>query len=177
ALYGLLIALLTGQHEEGPGEAVLIFLRDFVGGALFGYLAAWGACTLARWLRGLPEAEITLTVALAYLVYICGEHYLEVSGVVAVVVAALTLGGMGRTRFTPTTWHRLEHTWRQLGFWANSLIFLLAAMLVPRLIDTVDLGDALMLLILVLATLAARFVVVFGLMPLLGMARLAESIG
>ena len=69
---------------------------------------------------------------------------------VAVVVAALTLGGIGRTRFTPTTWDRLEHTWQQLGFWANSLIFLLAAMLVPRLIQTVSWEDVLMLAVLIL---------------------------
>ena len=177
ALYGLLIALLTGAHGEGIVEAILTFLRDFIGGAIFGYVAAWIALRLARWLRGLPEAEITLTVALAYLAYIVGEHYVHVSGVVAVVVAALTLGGIGRTRFTPTTWHRLEHTWQQLGFWANSLIFLLAAMLVPRLIQTVSWEDVLMLAVLILSTLVARSIVVFGLMPLLGMARLAESIG
>jgi monovalent cation:H+ antiporter, CPA1 family len=176
-LYGLLIELLTGRGQEGTGEAIFVFLRDFLGGAFFGYLAAWGACALARPLRGLPQAEITLTVALAYLVYIFAEHYLKVSGVVAVVVAALTLGGIGRTRFTPTTWHLLEHVWHQLGFWANSLIFLLAAMLVPRLIDSVDWRDALMLVVLVLATLVARFVVVFGMMPLLRLARLAEGIG
>jgi CPA1 family monovalent cation:H+ antiporter len=177
ALFGLLIGLLTGEHAEGMLEAVAVFLRDFVGGAIFGYVAAWAALRLARWLHGLPEAEITLTVALAYLVYIVGEHYLDVSGVVAVVVAALTLGGIGRTRFTPTTWHRLEDTWQQLGFWANSLIFLLAAMLVPRLIETVQFNDGLMLLVLILATIAARCIVVFGMMPILGMARLAESIG
>src|SRR5262249_2523188 len=96
---------------------------------------------------------------------------------VAVVVASLTLGGIGRTRFTPTTWHRLEYTWQQLGFWANSLIFLLAAMLVPRLIETVEFADGLMLLVLLLSTIPARCVVVFGMMPLLGVARLAESIG
>jgi CPA1 family monovalent cation:H+ antiporter len=175
ALYGLLIALLTGEHGEGIVEAILTFLRDFIGGAIFGYVAAWVALRLARWLRGLPEAEITLTVALAYLAYIVGEHYVHVSGVVAVVVAALTLGGIGRTRFTPTTWHRLEHTWQQLGFWANSLIFLLAAMLVPRLIQTVSWEDVLMLAVLILSTLVARSIVVFGLMPLLGMARLARA--
>jgi len=37
--------------------------------------------------------------------------------------------------------------------------------------------DVLMLAVLILSTLVARSIVVFGLMPLLGMARLAESIG
>src|SRR5262249_47415544 len=177
ALYGLLIELLLGKHSQGNGQAVLVFLRDFLGGGLFGYVAARGATALARPLRGLPRAEITLTVALAYLVYICGEHYLHVSGVVAVVVAALGLSGSGRTRLTPTTWHQLESIWQQLGFWANSLIFLLAAMLVPRLIHEIDWRDVLMLATLVLATLAARAVVVFGLLPLLSLAQLAERIG
>ncbi len=176
ALYGLLIELLMGEHGGGPGQAVLVFLRDFLGGALFGYLAARGTCAIARPLRGLPQAEITLTVALAYLVYIFAQHYLMVPGVVAVVVAALTLSAVGRTRFTPMTWHRLENIWQQLGFWANSLIFLLAAMLVPRLIGTVGWRDAMMLGVLIVATLAARFVVVFGLFPLLSFARLAERI-
>ena len=76
ALYGLLIALLTGEHGEGIVEAILTFLRDFIGGADLRLCRGLGrACALARWLRGLPEAEITLTVALAYLVYIVGEHY------------------------------------------------------------------------------------------------------
>jgi monovalent cation:H+ antiporter, CPA1 family len=176
ALYGLLIELMLGEHPGGAGQAVLVFLRDFLGGAIFGYLAAWGACAIARPLHGLPQAEITLTVALAYLVYIFAEHYLAVSGVVAVVVAALTLSAVGRTRLTPTTWHRLENIWQQLSFWANSLIFLLAAMLVPRLIDNVSWRDAMMLGVLVLATLIARFVVVFGLFPFLSFARLAERI-
>jgi Na+:H+ antiporter len=176
ALYGLLIELLLGEHGNSPEQAVLVFLRDFLGGGAFGWLAARAACTLARPLRGLPQAEITLTVALAYLVYIFAEHYLAVSGVVAVVVAALTLSAVGRTRFTPATWDRLENIWQQLGFWANSLIFLLAAMLVPRLVDNVTVRDGMMLGVLVVVTLAARFVVVFGLFPLLSFARLAERI-
>src|SRR5689334_1362205 len=159
ALYGLLIELLMGEHGGSPGRAVIEFLRDFIGGAIFGWAAAWAACALARPLRGLPQAEITLTVALAYLVYLFAEHYLGVSGVVAVVVAALTLSAVGRTRFTPKTWESLEGIWQQLGFWANSLIFLLAAMLVPKLVDNITASDAMMLGVLVVATLAARLVV------------------
>ncbi len=176
ALYSLLIELLLGEQGGGAGRAALVFLRDFLGGSAFGYLAARGALALARPLRGLPLAEITLTLALAYLVYLLAEHYLEVSGVVAVVVAALTLGALGRTRLTPNSWERLESIWQQLGFWANSLIFLLAAMLVPRIVTSVDWWDAAMLAVLVVFTLLARFVVVFGLMPILSLLGLAERI-
>jgi len=176
ALYSLLIELLLGQHSSGAGGAALNLLHDFLGGSIFGYLAARGALALARPLRGLPLAEITLTLALAYLVYFFAEHYLAVSGVVAVVVAALTLGAIGRTRLTPNTWERLESIWQQLGFWANSLVFLLAAMLVPRIVTSVTWWDGAMLAVMVVFTLLARFVVVFGLMPVLSMLGLSERI-
>ena len=178
ALYGLLIALLMGEHGEQrrrgrPGTSC----ATFIGGAVFGWAAAWAACALARWLRGLPQAEITLTVALAYLVYLFAEHYLGVSGVVAVVVAALTLSAIGRTRFTPTTWDRLENIWQQLGFWANSLIFLLAAMLVPKLVDNVSCARRLMLAVLVLSRWSPAPSSSSACFRLLSIARLAERIG
>jgi CPA1 family monovalent cation:H+ antiporter len=49
-------------------------------------------------------------------------------------------------------------------------------MLVPRLVDNVSATDAMMLGVLVVVALASRFVVVFGLFPLLSFARLAEHI-
>src|SRR5690242_20484634 len=37
AIYGLLIELLLGQHGGSPERAVVEFLRDFIGGAFFGW--------------------------------------------------------------------------------------------------------------------------------------------
>ena len=42
ALYGLLIELLMGEHGGSPGRAVLVFLRDFIGGAVFGWARRLG---------------------------------------------------------------------------------------------------------------------------------------
>ena len=82
-------------------------------------------------------------------------------------------GRHGRIRVTPTTWDSLVDMWAQLAFWASSLIFLLAAMLVPRLLTDVTWDDVLLLAILVPATLVARAIVVYGLMPLLSISRMA----
>src|SRR3546814_14486244 len=92
------------------------------------------ASGLFIWLRGWPTAEITLTVALAYLTFYVSEHYLGVSGVVATVIAGLVVGSTGRTRMSPATFEQLSASWSQFGFWANSLIFVFAAMLIPRMI-------------------------------------------
>lgn len=167
ALFTLLLGLLTGEREGGFLDTIGDFAVSFLGGAAVGYLAGRLACGLVGLLRGLRLAEITLTVALAYTVYVVADRYVGVSGVVAVVIAALVTGSVGRTRITPSTWDTLIHTWEQLAFWANSLVFILAAMLVPRLLTDIGLDDAALLGVLVLATLAARALVLFGLLPAL----------
>lgn len=176
ALFALLLAMLLGTREADALGTAFAFLKGFAGGAAFGWLAARGACLLAAPLRGLRLAETTLTVSLAYLTFIVADRYLELSGVVAVVVAALVIGSYGRTRFTPSTWDSLVETWQQLGFWANSMVFLLAAMLVPRLLVDIGLEHALLLALLVLATLAARAVVLYGFLPLLSAGGLADRV-
>ncbi len=167
ALFTVLLGLLSGLREGGLLEIATGFAVSFLGGAAAGYVAGRGACALFGALRGMRLAEITLTVALAYGVYVIADRYLGVSGVVAVVIAALVIGSVGRTRITPSTWDSLIETWQQLAFWANSLVFILAAMLVPRLLTDIGADDALLLGILVLATLAARALMLWGLLPAL----------
>lgn len=177
ALFSLLLAALVGRQEVGGGTGIIVFLTGFIGGGAFGYVAARAACALVAALRGLRLAEVTLTVALAYLVFVVADRYLGVSGVVAVVTAGLVVGSYGKIRITPSSWDSLVETWEQLGFWANSLIFLLAAMLVPRLLTNVVPGDAILLAVLVAATLGARALVLYGLLPMLTASGLANRIG
>ncbi|HWA45123.1 MAG TPA: cation:proton antiporter [Hypericibacter adhaerens] len=165
ALASLIAGLITGNGEGSLLHTVTDFLLEFLGGAVFGYLLARVAALLLPALRGFKYAEMTFTVALAYLSFIIGSQYLHVSGVVACVVAGLTLGTNGRTRVTPTSWESLVETWEQLGFWSNSLIFVLAAMLVPQLLAGLAAVDLLRLAVLVAAALVARGIVVYGLLP------------
>jgi len=176
ALYSVLLAVLAGQGELRAGAVVQDFLVMFLGGGLAGYAMGRLACSLFAWLRGWPLAEITLTLALAYLAFFVSEHYLGVSGVVATVVAGLVVGSAGRTRMSPETFEHLSVAWSQFGFWANSLIFLFAAMLVPRLMADLDWMDAGLVGLLFVAALAARAIVVFGLLPLLELTRLGQRI-
>ena len=98
------------------------------------------------------------------------------SGVVATVIAGLVVGSTGRTRMSPTTFEFLSSAWGQFGFWANSLIFLFAAMLIPKLMAEADWQELLLVLVVFAATLVARAIVVFGLLPLLRVARIGAEV-
>lgn len=178
AMFAVLVAMLAGRRDIGLGEGMLAFVTLFVGGLAVGWLFGWALCLVVTQLRNLPMSEITLTVTAAYLAFVTAEHYLHVSGVVAVVTAALVVGSVGRTRISPESWEGMRHVWHQLGFWASSLIFLLAGMLLPPILKTVEIGvaDARALLALLLATLVARGLVLFALLPLLTALRLAERV-
>lgn len=176
ALFTLLLGILTGRSEGALLDTVSAFLVSFIGGAMVGWLLGRLACFLVTPVHGQPTAEITLTVALAYLCYVVADHYVGVSGVVAVVSSALVVGSVGRTRISPDTWGALEHVWRQLGFWANSLIFLLTAIVVPRLLGGVSWWDLLYLIAIVAAALLARAAVLFGMLPVLSLVGLGQSV-
>lgn len=176
ALYTVLLTMLAGGAQLSVGSIFSSFLLSFIGGGLAGFLMGRLACWLFILLRGWPTAEITLTVAFAYLTFFISEHYLGVSGVVATVIAGLVVGSVGRTRMSPTTFEQLESAWSQFGFWANSLIFVFAAMLIPRMMIDVTWTEVLLVLLVFAVTLVARALMVFGVLPLLGLTRFGTTV-
>jgi len=179
-LFVVLHGILLGTSHADLGPATLKFLGSFVGGIATGFVGARLIVGLMAWLRDLRFAQVTLTLALPYVVYVLSEilskHGLAVSGVVAAVTAGLALNAFGQPRIAPSDWRFLNDVWEQLAFWASSLIFLLAALLVPRLIANITWNDLMLLAVLVLAAFAARAVVLFGLVPVLSAAKLSERI-
>lgn len=171
ALFTLLLGMLTARGPAGSmaeadwAGAALSFLVKFFGGIAVGVLMGWLVGIIVTPLRNLPQSEISLTVSLAYLAFIVAERYLEVSGVVAVVTAGLVIASEGRTRISPESWEGLRNVWGQLGFWANSLIFLLASMLIPPTLMEAQWGHMLLLAALVVCALLARALVIYGMLP------------
>ncbi|WP_084536523.1 cation:proton antiporter [Azospirillum halopraeferens] len=176
AIFGILLNLLVSGAEPDIGAAVWFFLYAFAGGAAVGVAAARLVLAAMPLMRDLRTAQVTLTVALPYVAYILSDQYLGVSGVVAAVTAGLVMSALGRRRIAPDTWNFLQEMWEQIAFWAGSLVFVLAAILVPRLMVDITLFDLGLLLVLVAATLAARAAVLFGLLPLLTTVGLSQAV-
>jgi len=176
-LFVLLLDLMVGGHQVRMGDAALAFFRNFIGGIAAGYVGARLIVGLLPWLKDMRLAQVTLTLALPYLVYILGERLLDVSGVVAAVTAGLVMSAIGQPRFAPDDWRFMQDVWEQLAFWASSLIFILASLLVPKMLMNVGGHDLLLLAVLVTAALAARALVLFGLLPLLSYLHLSQRVG
>ncbi|MCL4188618.1 MAG: cation:proton antiporter [Rhodobacteraceae bacterium] len=175
ALFGLFLALVVPGLEE-PSLPWLAFVMTLAGGALTGIAIAAGIVALADWLRGQPLAQVSVSVALPYIAFITAERAVGASGVIAVVAAGMTLNLAGPARLPPDQWKYLRDTWDLLAHWAGSLVFLLAALLVPRLLDGLTWRDAGIVGVTVTAAFAARALILFGLLPLMRMARVSPEI-
>lgn len=169
------MAMLTQGTGDWPNAAES-FLRGFSGGMLVGLVLAALSTHLLTLLPGQRMAEVTVTVTVAYLAFVIGELVFRVSGVVAVVCAALVFSYDGRTRVSPETWSFLARIWKQLGYWASSLLFLLAALRIPDMLSEARMPDLVMLGGLVLSALVARGLVVFGFMPLMSALGMAQKV-
>jgi monovalent cation:H+ antiporter, CPA1 family len=176
ALFILLLGFIRAGREPSAVAGLGEFALLFVGGGVLGYLAGRLLLWSTRYVSGDRLAEATLTLAFAYLSFIAAERFFHVSGVVAVLAAGLTLSAVGPSRIAPDNWSFLKELWEQIAFWARSLIFVLAAILVPRLLADVGWHDAFLLLVLIAAAFGARVFALFVLLPPLERVGLTQRI-
>lgn len=150
-------AAIVGSFSLAQGVAEFLWIS--LGGLGVGVALGW---LVSRAIVRIDDyfVEITLTMVLAYGAYLTAEQ-LQVSGVLAVVVAGIVSGNKGRQGMSPTTQIVLLSFWEYVAFLANSLIFLLigikinVAQLVPPF------G---FIMVAVFAVLVARAIVVYGLL-------------
>src|SRR6516164_688976 len=176
ALFTVLLEMVVSGREPDIGAGLREFFSSFIGGGLLGLVAGRLSLSIIHLLRDDRLAEATLTVALAYGVFIAAERLFHVSGIVAVLGAGLAISALGRSRIAPYNWSFLTDLWDQIAFWARSLIFVLASILVPRLLGDVGSHEVFLLAMLIVAAFAARILVLFGLMPPLEFFRLTQPI-
>ena len=176
AMFSVLLGIIASGRQFHVGEGAVEFVVSFLGGAALGAIAGRIFLELIPWTRDDRLAVATLTLALAYLTYVSADRVFHVSGVVAVLAAGMTVSAFGRSRIAPDDWSFLADLWSQLAFWAHSLVFLLASILVPKLLVNSDSRDLALLVVLIVAALVARLAVLFLLLPLLSLARLMQPI-
>lgn len=177
ALFGLLLALLLEGAPFDADEGGTRFAVSFAGGIVLGLVVGRMLIAVIPWIDNLKAAETTLTLAAPYVVFIIGDQFLHVSGVVAVVTLGLCISAWGKTAFLPENWQHVQNVWEQIAFWAGSLVFILAAILVPKLIPQMSFWDIVIILVAVISALLARAVVLFLLLPILSATGMTKPVG
>lgn len=177
ALFGFFMGfVMLGLPDPTVRDALTRFPLLIIGGAATGWLAARVGIWLMGLFRHYELALLSVSVSLPYLAYIVAEQSIGASGVIAVVAAGLTLNLAGPGRLPPQAWSNLRDIWDLLAHWAGALIFILAALLIPRLLEEVRLSDFVLIGVVVLAATVARAAVLFGLLPLLTALHLSPTV-
>jgi monovalent cation:H+ antiporter, CPA1 family len=185
AAFGLFIGILISRSAPDPTDvvltadpagAVVVFLREFVGGLICGFVMARGVMLVLPRLGESDAAIASVTVSLTYLSFLVADRYWHVSGVVSVVIAALTVAAYGPTHLHPRQWTALRQLWAQLEFWANCLIFVLASMLAANVLVQITWLYVWGVLAVTVGAFLARALVVFGMLPVLEKTHLVQPV-
>ena len=176
SLFTVFVTLAITQVPVQAGSVAVDFVVTLVGGVLFGYVATRLGMVLLAAVRGFRLAEMSITLAMPYVIFIVGEEMTEVSGVIAVVFSGLTLNMLGPARLRPEDWSFVNDVWDQLAFWAGTLLFTFAALLVPRLLGDITLVEVGLIAVVIVAALVARAIMIWGVLPVLTALKLNPKI-
>jgi CPA1 family monovalent cation:H+ antiporter len=168
ALFGLFFAFVAfGIPNPRLSSVALQFPWLIFGGGIAGWITGRLALAALARLGQHPLGQMSMSVAVPYLVFLLSEILLGASGVVAVVAAGLAVNFHASGTLSPQARAMLGDTWDLLAYWAGGLIFVLAALLIPQLVANARPYDLVLVGVTVLAALAARAVILFGLLPLM----------
>jgi CPA1 family monovalent cation:H+ antiporter len=156
-LFFIVLAWVGGDAVT-VAEGIVEFVKVVAGGALVGLLLGY---LTHRLYSAIDDnlIEVALSIALAYGAYLVAER-LEVSGVIAVVVAGLIIGNYGRIfSMSPSTRLSLTHFWEVAAFVINGLLFLAIGLTLQRGGLFAYAGE---IGLVFLAIVVARGVIVYG---------------
>ena len=144
------------------------FLVVFFGGLLVGVVLGGAILLVIAFEKKDHMVQAALTSVLAYLAFIVAEHFLHVSGVLAVVAAGVLGSWAGAKVYDKEMQDYVTEFWEYMAFVGNSLIFLLMGLTEYHLFEDISRYHNTIgyIVLAFLLTIVARLVVVYGLTPL-----------
>ena len=154
-IFIVILEIASGQHEPSAFSIGLLFLKEAVGGALFGLAAGYGAYRLMRTVDNY-QVEVLITLALVFAGYAAAEA-LHISAPIAAVAAGLLIGNHGRTlAMSEKTIEHVDMFWELVDEILNGVLFVLLGF--ELLILTFELSSFKAGLIAIPVVLLARFI-------------------
>jgi CPA1 family monovalent cation:H+ antiporter len=156
-LFSILVAVALGDAQPSALAAIGSFVLVFAGGILVGAWLGWLAAKLIQLIE-INTANVGLTtLLLAYGSFYLAEHSLHVSGIVAVLFAAISFRRFSKD-MAANVQHEVHQIWQFLGSFANIFVFVLLGLVV-----SLDMFSVMWLAIIIAiaAALVARVVAVY----------------
>lgn len=144
-----------GEEPIGLSSVAMLFLKEVVGGAVFGFVFGLVAY---RMLKGVENYQVEVLITLALVTGGYSVAYVwHLSGPIAMVVAGLLIGNHGRSfAMSETTREHLDTFWELVDEILNAVLFVLIGLEV--LVLTVEGRYVLAGVLAIPTVLAARFI-------------------
>ncbi len=151
----VVLEIATGQQEASFSHISLLFIKEALGGAIYGFVIGYIAYQLLKAVDDY-QVEVLITLALVTGGYSLAQH-LHISGPIAIVIAGLMIGNHGRKlAMSENTRKRLDDFWELIDEVLNALLFLLIG--VELLIIQISQNYILASLLIIPTVLIARFI-------------------
>ena len=129
-MFSVTLELVKGEKFR-MGHIVGEFCRLSFGGPLLGIAFGFVASLWLKRIVNNPLLETNLTVCATFLVFYTAETTdLHVSGILALVALGLYMTKSGKTKISHASEETLHHVWGYLGFTCETLVFVLAGLII-----------------------------------------------
>ncbi|NIQ03273.1 MAG: sodium:proton antiporter [Nitrospinaceae bacterium] len=123
-IFIVILGVASGEHDPTFLSITWLFLKEAVGGALFGLAAGYGAYRLLRTVDNY-QVEVLITLALVFAGYAAAEA-MHISAPIAAVAAGLLIGNHGRTlAMSEKTTEHVDLFWELVDEVLNGILFVL----------------------------------------------------
>jgi Na+:H+ antiporter len=162
--FNIILGLAITEHfgVSDAGHAVWEFFRVFIGGLFVGAIIGVVLSELLYRIRAGVSSYMIMSIVLAYSSFAIAEHIFHVSGVMAVVAAAIALGILGVSRIPQSERESVDETWDVIALICNSLLFLLVGISLDlsKLYSNLD-----SILVAIVLVLVARAAGIYSMVP------------
>jgi NhaP-type Na+/H+ or K+/H+ antiporter len=119
--------------DKTAGDVVVDFMRLAFGGAALGLACGLIIFFWMSYIYNNFVLEANLLIFSSYLLFFVAEA-LKTSGIIAIVVYGIFMSLYGRLNISASSEHANHHIWGYIGFIAETLIFLVAGLIMGAII-------------------------------------------
>lgn len=180
-LFDVILVVIRQNQLEFPTlqQALLEMLFTLMGGIIVGALMGMLMRLSIKLAEDDYAIQLTISGLIAYTAFLVAEHYLEFSGVLAVMSAGLVVGGYCEYTLKPEVRTHIQEFWEYAAFIANSLIFLLVGLKTSDFLVELNTNNLTFWMAIgwaIVVAVLVRGLIVFSLMPLVNRFQSANPI-